>query len=87
MPIDQFRNDHPISWALATVAEHAELLIHLEDDQRRQLYAQLGLAEDVIDLIENPSDENRETLQGRVNKEWPEDPGVIYFGVVKGVVK
>jgi len=87
MPIDQFRKDHPISWALATVAEHAELLIHLEDDQRRQLYAQLGLAEDVIDWIENPSDENRETLQGLVDKEWPEDPGVIYFGVVKGVVK
>jgi hypothetical protein len=87
MPIDQFRKDHPISWALATVAEHAELLIHLEDDQRRQLYAQLGLAEDVIDLMENPSAENRETLQGLVDEEWPEDPGVIYFGVVKGVVK
>jgi hypothetical protein len=87
MPIDQFRKDHPISWALATVAEHAELLIHLEDDQRRQLYAQLGLGEDVIDLIENPSDGNRQTLQGLIDEEWPDDPTVIYSAVVRGVVK
>ena len=87
MAVDQFRNEHPISWALATVAEHAELLIHLEDEQRKQFYAQLGLDADVIDLIENPSVENRESLQARIDKEWPEDPDVRYFAVVKGIVK
>jgi hypothetical protein len=87
MPIDELRRDHPISWALATVAEHAELLIHLEDDQRRQLYSNLGLSEDVIALFEQPSDANREKLQALIDEEWPEDPQVVYLGVVKGVIK
>jgi hypothetical protein len=87
MPKDEFREAHPISWALATVAEHAELLIHLEDEQRKQLYSSLGLADDVIELIEQPSDANREALESRINEEWPEDPPVVYLGVVKGVVK
>ena len=87
MPIDEFRRDHPISWALATVAEHAELLIHLEDDQRKQLYLNLGLSEDVIPLFEEPNDANREQLQALIDEEWPEDPPVVYLGVVKGVIK
>ena len=87
MPTDEFRKDHPISWALATVAEHAELLIHLEDDQRKQLYSSLGLSEDVIALFEEPTDSNREQLQALIDEEWPEDPSVVYLGVVKGVVK
>jgi hypothetical protein len=87
VPIDEFRRDHPISWALATVAEHAELLIHLEDGQRKQFYSNLGLSEDVIALFEQPNDANRETLQALIDKEWPEDPTVFYLGVVKGVIK
>jgi hypothetical protein len=87
MPIDEFRSAHPISWALATVAEHAELLIHLDDDQRKQFYSSLGLSEDVIALLEQPSDANRETLQAKIDEEWREDPTVFYLGVVKGVVK
>jgi hypothetical protein len=87
MPRDEFRESHPISWALATMAEHAELLIHLEDAQRIQLYGQLGLSQDVIQLMEQPSDENRQKLQSLIDEEWPEDPKVVYLGVVKGVVK
>lgn len=87
MPRNEFRESHPISWALATVAEHAELLIHLEDEQRIQLYEQLGLSGDVIEMIEQPSDENRRELQSLIDKEWPEDPKVVYLGVVKGVIK
>jgi hypothetical protein len=87
MPRNNFKDDHPISWALATVAEHAELLIHLEDEQRIQLYEQLGLSGDVIELIERPSDENREKLQSLIDQEWPEAPKLFYLGVVKGVVK
>jgi hypothetical protein len=87
MPVDEFRRDHPITWALVTVAEHAELLIHLEDNQRKQLYSKLGLSEDVIELIEDPTTENRETLQSLVDDEWGEDPKVFYLGVVKGVIK
>jgi hypothetical protein len=38
-------------------------------------------------LIENPSDGNRQTLQGLIDEEWPDDPTVIYSAVVRGVVK
>jgi hypothetical protein len=87
LPTNAFKDAHPISWALATVAEQAGVLIYLGDEQRIQLYKDLGLTSDVIDLIEQPSEENRETLQARINEEWPEDPQVVYLGVVKGVIK
>jgi hypothetical protein len=87
VPRDEFRELHPISWALATVAEHAELLIHLEDEQRIQFYEQLGLPGDAIELMEQPSDENRQKLQSMIDQEWPEDPKVVYLGVIKGVIK